>query len=110
MSDACTAGVVASAAELLDASQLETSVRCLMVLAMLLTGSTAARQQLAASPAALQQVRPADFVRKGSIPADAIASLVKSWCTCHLLSVQRCVPWTASIVGFTGQAKPLLLS
>lgn len=51
-----SAGVVLSAAELLDVSQLETSVRCLMVLGMLLSGNTAAQQQLAGNAAALQQL------------------------------------------------------
>lgn len=54
------AGVVVSAAELLSLDHLEVSVRCLMVLGMLLSGEgawvAAGRQQLAAHPAALQQL------------------------------------------------------
>lgn len=50
------AGVVKSAAELLSINQLETSVRCLMVLGMLLPSSPAAQQQLAGDAAALQQL------------------------------------------------------
>lgn len=50
------AGVVKSAAELLSIDQLETSVRCLMVLGMLLPSSPAAQQQLAGDAAALQQL------------------------------------------------------
>jgi hypothetical protein len=53
---ACRAGVVQSAAELLDATQLETSVRCLMVLGMLLPSNPSAQQQLASNSAALQQL------------------------------------------------------
>jgi len=49
-------GVVLSAAEMLDAGQLETSVRCLMVLGILLPGNAAAQQQLAGNAAALQQL------------------------------------------------------
>lgn len=50
------AGVVASAAELLDVRQVETSVRCLMVLGMLCPHSPAAQQQLASNAQALQQL------------------------------------------------------
>lgn len=50
------AGVVTSAAELLDVTQIETSVRCLMVLGMLLPHSPSAQQQLANNPTALQQL------------------------------------------------------
>jgi hypothetical protein len=50
------AGVVTAAAELLDATQIETSVRCLMVLGMLLPHNPPAQQQLAANPAALYQL------------------------------------------------------
>lgn len=50
------AGVVASAAELLDVSQVETSVRCLMVLGMLCPHSPVAQRQLASNAQALQQL------------------------------------------------------
>lgn len=50
------AGVVQSAAELLNVQQLEVSVRLLMVLGMLLPSNPAAAQQLADNPAGLQQL------------------------------------------------------
>lgn len=50
------AGVIQSVAELLDFQQLEVSVRCLMVLGMLLPSSPAAAQQLADNAAAVQQL------------------------------------------------------
>lgn len=50
------AGVVQSVAELLNVQQLEVSVRCLMVLGMLLPSNTAAAEQLAGNPAALHQL------------------------------------------------------
>jgi hypothetical protein len=47
---------VAAVAGLLDAQHLEVSVRCLLVLAMLLTHDATARQQLASDSGALQQL------------------------------------------------------
>jgi hypothetical protein len=50
------AGVVTAASGLLDVQHLEVSVRCLMVLGMLLPARAAAQQQLADDAAALQQL------------------------------------------------------
>lgn len=50
------AGVVTGAAELLSVTQLETAVRCLMVLGMLLPATPAAQQELAGNAPALQQL------------------------------------------------------
>ncbi|KAF6262957.1 armadillo-type protein [Scenedesmus sp. NREL 46B-D3] len=52
----CTAGAATAARGLLNMQQLEVSVRCLMVLGMLLSSSADAQQQLADDAAALQQL------------------------------------------------------
>ena len=48
--------MVTSAAELLSVIQLETAVRCLMVLGMLLPATPAAQRELAGNAPALQQL------------------------------------------------------
>eukprot|EP00882_Tetradesmus_deserticola_P016685 GHRQ01017834.1.p2 GENE.GHRQ01017834.1~~GHRQ01017834.1.p2 ORF type:complete len:145 (+),score=68.12 GHRQ01017834.1:952-1386(+) len=52
----CTAGGVTAASSMLDVRLLEVSVRCLMVLGMLLPSSTDAQQRLADDVAALQRL------------------------------------------------------
>jgi hypothetical protein len=75
------AGAVPAVAGLLDAQHLEVSVRCLLVLGMLLTHDAAARQQLANDRAALQQLlallKQQDDADARVIARDLLALLVR---------------------------------